>query len=99
MLEDKLTVRDFKEKVMKMEAMGNEGSRKSWQWRRWSWDGSSILSEQEIIEFLKEFKLSFAMAQRLALIIQSAYRGFIARKKAKGLKEEHDQRRVLPFLF
>jgi len=92
-------VREFKAKVMRDAGEGGSGeARKSWQWRRWSWDGSSLLSEADLVEFLSEFQISIEMAHRLALVIQSVYRGFLARKKFKGVKGERDERRVsIPF--
>jgi len=54
--------------------------RKSWEWKKWGWEGPSELEEDEVEEMLEEFKVSKDDADKAATKIQAVFRGHRLRK-------------------
>jgi hypothetical protein len=44
--------------------------RKSWEWKKWSWEGPSLLNKEELDEFLEEHKVDLDSANKYATKIQ-----------------------------
>jgi hypothetical protein len=64
----------------------NKERRMSWDQHRWSWEGSSVLDDEELMLFLELHNLTFSEANQIAVIIQSAYRGYKGRQRAKSIR-------------
>jgi len=56
------------QKVEKRKLSDHQHHRKSWEWRRWSTDGSSVLNKEELHEFLEELSISKNQADQYALV-------------------------------
>jgi len=62
-------------------------SRKSWQVHRWSTERKSVLSPDELKEFMASIGAPEKDVEKSAIAIQSAFRGYQARQKVKALRK------------
>jgi len=54
--------------------------RKSWEWKRWSWEGPSTLPKEQLDEFLEDLQVPLEAANKYATKIQAVYRGHAVRR-------------------
>ncbi|XP_035705312.1 sperm surface protein Sp17 [Folsomia candida] len=54
--------------------------RKSWEWKKWSWEGPSTLDNDQLQEFLEELNVDLESANKHATKIQAAFRGHAVRR-------------------
>ncbi|ODM95180.1 Sperm surface protein Sp17 [Orchesella cincta] len=71
----------------KRQAQEENKKRKSWAQHRWSWQGTSNLTPDELNEFMDTLQAPPEAAEHSALVIQSAFRGYQARKQVEKLRK------------
>jgi len=70
----------------KAEEKAAKAGKRTWEYYLWSWEGSSILSPDLLLEFLVAIRISQGVATRCAIIIQKTYRGFLGRLRVKNIR-------------
>lgn len=78
---------------LSLEAKGktlHSDHRKSWEWKKWGWEGSSVLPEEKLDEFLDDLGVDLETANKHATKIQAAWKGHSVRKCGKQFFDNHN---------